>query len=110
MSVQIFADGADKASILEVYRQPHIKGFTTDPTLMRAAGVRDYELFARDLWTVRYQRLGQVLGADHRSIARLCGGWRLAARTGPEVAHGLHRALKAEAEPHPDHKWRPLRP
>ena len=49
MNIQIFADGADRASILELYRQPHIKGFTTNPTLMRAAGVRDYELFARDL-------------------------------------------------------------
>ena len=34
MNVQIFADGADKASILELYRQPYIKGFTTNPTLI----------------------------------------------------------------------------
>jgi transaldolase len=49
LRVQIFADGADKASILELYRQPHIKGFTTNPTLMRATGVTDYQGFALDL-------------------------------------------------------------
>jgi len=47
--VQIFADGADKASMLELYRLPHIKGFTTNPTLMRATGVTDYQAFALDL-------------------------------------------------------------
>jgi transaldolase len=49
LRVQIFADGADKASMLEMYRQPYIKGFTTNPTLMRAMGVTDYEGFALDL-------------------------------------------------------------
>jgi len=49
LRVQIFADGADKASMLELYRQPYIKGFTTNPTLMRATGVTDYEGFALDL-------------------------------------------------------------
>ncbi len=49
LRVQVFADGADKASILELYRQPYIKGFTTNPTLMRKAGVTDYERFAREI-------------------------------------------------------------
>ena len=49
LRVQIFADVADKASMLELYRQPHIKGFTTNPTLMRATGVTDYQGFALDL-------------------------------------------------------------
>ncbi len=49
MRVQVFADGADKASMLELYRQPYIKGFTTNPTLMRKAGVTDYEGFAREI-------------------------------------------------------------
>ncbi|MGA9445047.1 MAG: transaldolase family protein, partial [Candidatus Sulfotelmatobacter sp.] len=49
LRIQIFADGADKASILELYRQPYIKGFTTNPTLMRATGVTDYQQFALDL-------------------------------------------------------------
>jgi transaldolase len=49
LRVEIFADGADKASILELHRQPYIKGFTTNPTLMRATGVTDYRGFALDL-------------------------------------------------------------
>ncbi len=49
MRIQVFADGADKASILELYRQPWIKGFTTNPTLMRKAGVTDYERFALEI-------------------------------------------------------------
>ena len=49
LCVEIYADGADKADIQELARDPHIKGFTTNPTLMRKAGVTDYEAFARDV-------------------------------------------------------------
>ncbi len=49
LSVRIFADGADLGGMLEMYRLPYIKGFTTNPTLMRKAGVRDYAAFARDV-------------------------------------------------------------
>ncbi len=49
LSVKIFADGADLAGMLELYRQPHIKGFTTNPTLMRKAGITDYEAFAKQV-------------------------------------------------------------
>jgi len=49
LKVKIFADGADRAGILELYRNPLIKGFTTNPTLMRTAGITDYEAFSRDL-------------------------------------------------------------
>ncbi len=47
LRVKIFADGADEAGIAELARNPVIRGFTTNPTLMRAAGVTDYEAFAR---------------------------------------------------------------
>ena len=47
--VKIFADGADLAAILALYKNPLIKGFTTNPTLMRKAGIDDYEAFARQL-------------------------------------------------------------
>jgi transaldolase len=47
LGVKIFADGADADGIVDWARDPVIKGFTTNPTLMRAAGVADYELFAR---------------------------------------------------------------
>lgn len=49
LRVKIFADGADKTGILEMYRHPYIKGFTTNPTLMRKVGVTDYKTFALDL-------------------------------------------------------------
>ena len=49
LKVKIFADGADKPGMLEMYRNPIIRGFTTNPTLMRKAGVWDYEAFAREV-------------------------------------------------------------
>ena len=49
MHVKIFADGADLDGIGSLYKNPLIKGFTTNPSLMRKAGVVDYELFARRL-------------------------------------------------------------
>jgi len=47
--VKLFADGADKAAMLELYGNSWIQGFTTNPTLMRKAGIRDYEAFAHDI-------------------------------------------------------------
>jgi transaldolase len=49
LRVRIFADGADPALIRELARLPHVAGFTTNPTLMRQAGVRDYRAFAREV-------------------------------------------------------------
>ena len=49
LGVKLFADGADIVSIERLAADPRIKGFTTNPTLMRAAGVSDYRGFARDL-------------------------------------------------------------
>jgi transaldolase len=49
LRVKIFADGADKASMLEMYSDPRIVGFTTNPTLMRKAGVADYVTFAKEV-------------------------------------------------------------
>ena len=49
LRIKIFADGADKEGMLQMYRQPYIRGFTTNPTLMRKAGISDYEKFARDI-------------------------------------------------------------
>ena len=46
LKVKIFGDGADKGTILSLYADPLIAGFTTNPTLMRKAGVNDYETFA----------------------------------------------------------------
>ncbi len=49
LRVKVFADGADKEGMLEMYRLPYIKGFTTNPTLMRKAGVKDYRAFAKEM-------------------------------------------------------------
>jgi transaldolase len=49
LQVKIFADGADKDGMLNLYHNPVIKGLTTNPTLMRKAGIQDYESFARDV-------------------------------------------------------------
>lgn len=49
LGIQIFADGADLAEISRLAADPLIKGFTTNPTSMRKAGVGDYESFARDV-------------------------------------------------------------
>lgn len=54
LTVKLFADGADKEGILEMYAKPYIKGFTTNPTLMRKAGISDYRAFAKEiLQTIR---------------------------------------------------------
>jgi transaldolase len=47
--VKIFADGAELEGMLAMYREPFIKGFTTNPTLMRKAGIGDYRAFAKDV-------------------------------------------------------------
>jgi transaldolase len=49
LRVKIYADGADKAGILSLNANPLIQGMTTNPTLMRKAGIHDYEAFARDI-------------------------------------------------------------
>ena len=49
LAVKLYADGADKATMEEMYANPLIRGFTTNPTLMRKAGVADYAAFARDI-------------------------------------------------------------
>ena len=49
LKVKLFADGADKAGMLEMYRKPFVKGFTTNPTLMRKAGISDYRGFAHEI-------------------------------------------------------------
>lgn len=49
LRVKIYADGADKAGILSLNANPLIKGMTTNPSLMKKAGIRDYEAFAREV-------------------------------------------------------------
>lgn len=52
LPIKIFADGAVPEGIADLYQKPFIKGFTTNPTLLRAAGISDYEAFARSILKV----------------------------------------------------------
>jgi transaldolase len=49
LKIRIFADGADKKGMLELNANPVIQGLTTNPTLMRKAGITAFEAFARDI-------------------------------------------------------------
>jgi transaldolase len=80
LKVKLFADGADKAAMLELYRNPIIKGFTTNPTLMRKAGIVDYEAFGRDiLCAIRDRPISLEVFADEfdemERQARLIATW-----------------------------------
>lgn len=56
LKVRLFTDGADKAQIIEMAKQPWIAGFTTNPSLLKKAGVSDYAAYARDLVAVAPDR------------------------------------------------------
>ena len=49
LTIQIYADGADKSGILDLYAKPFIKGLTTNPTLMNKSGIKDYEAFSKEI-------------------------------------------------------------
>ena len=80
LKVKLFADGADKAAMLNLYRNPLIKGFTTNPTLMHKAGIADYEAFARDILSeIRDRPISLEVFADEfdemERQARLIASW-----------------------------------
>jgi len=72
LKIKIFADGADKAGMLDLYRNPLIRGMTTNPTLMKKAGITDYEAFARDvLQSVRTKPISfEVFADDFQEMRR----------------------------------------
>ena len=91
LKVRIFADGADKNGMLEVYRHPHVKGFTTNPTLMRKAGIVDYEAFAKDILSVIPDRsISFEVFADDFAEIESAPAKNYALRLGG----GLHTALQ----------------
>jgi len=49
LKIKLFADGANLDGMLSLYKDPNIKGFTTNPTLMKKAGITDYEKFAKQV-------------------------------------------------------------
>ena len=80
LAVKIFADGADKASMIEAAKVPWIKGFTTNPTLMRKAGVTDYVGFAKEVLAeitdkpVSFEVFSDDFGEMERQ-ARIIAAW-----------------------------------
>jgi len=84
LNVKLFTDGADKAQILEMAKQPWIRGFTTNPSLMKAAQVRDYVSYARELVAAVPDRhiSFEVFSDD---IAEMVGQARVISTWGPNV-------------------------
>ncbi len=71
IDVKLFADGADKEQMLAMYAKPSIQGLTTNPTLMKKAGVTDYQAFCQDiLVTVRDKPLSIEVFADDFSAMK----------------------------------------
>ena len=65
LNIKIYADGADKAGMLDLYNNPLIQGMTTNPTLMKKVGISDYEAFAKDvLQTVKTKPISFEVFAD----------------------------------------------
>jgi len=78
--IKIFADGASLPALLELSQNPQIAGFTTNPTLMRKAGVKDYRGFAREVLThIKKQPISfEVFADDFAEMnrqAREIAGW-----------------------------------
>src|SRR5262245_62606153 len=84
LKVKIFADGADYEGIVKMSSNPVIKAFTTNPTLMRKAGVSDYEAFARKVLAAITDRpvSFEVFADDFASMAEQA---RTIAAWGPNV-------------------------
>jgi transaldolase len=80
LKVKIFADGADMTAMLEMHAMPYIKGLTTNPTLMRKAGIANYRSFAKDVLThIKNKPMCfEVLADDFASMERQAmeiAGW-----------------------------------
>src|SRR5580700_5693632 len=72
LKVKLFADGADEKGMLELNANPLIKGMTTNPTLMRKAGIKNYEAFAQEvLKTITAKPISfEVFSDDHADMKR----------------------------------------
>ena len=106
--IKIFADGADINGMKEVYNAGYVSGFTTNPTLMKKAGVLDYEAFAREIvreitnLPLSFEVFSDDL-ADMEKEARKIGNWAdnvyikiPVTNTKGETTAGLIKRLSAE--------------
>jgi transaldolase len=80
LTVKLFTDGADKAQIVDMAKRPWIAGFTTNPSLLKKAGVKDYEAFAREVVAavpdrhLSFEVISDEIG-EMVAQARLIAGW-----------------------------------
>jgi transaldolase len=107
LNIKIFADGANLPGMLEFYKNPLIKGFTTNPTLMRQAGISNYQGFAKEVLKAIPDRpiSFEVLSDDFKEMERQAfqiGSWGSnvyvkipVTNTQGEPAYGLIRKLSA---------------
>ena len=79
LPVKIFADGAEREGIFDLYRKPFIQGLTTNPTLMKKVGITDYETFAKSLLEVVKDQADLLRGVLAMSLTR-CAGRQLKIR------------------------------
>ncbi len=72
LKVKLYADGADRDSMLKMYRENIVSGFTTNPSLLKKAGVRDYRAFAKEILTTISDRpiSFEVFADDFRDMER----------------------------------------
>ena len=98
LRIKVFADGADRAGMLALYRNPLIKGFTTNPTLMRKAGIADYRGFAREVLAAIPDRpiSFEVFSDDFAEMDRQAR--EIAAGLGVAGAHQHAAGLRDERE------------
>ncbi len=84
LEIKLFTDGAEKAQIVEMAKQPWISGFTTNPSLLKKAGVTDYEAYAREVVAAVPDRpiSFEVISDD---IPEMIAQARLIAAWGPNV-------------------------
>lgn len=79
LTIKLFADGADLNAMLEMAQKPYIKGFTTNPTLMKKAGVADYEAFARSVLEhitdrpISFEVFSDEFDEMERQANKICG-------------------------------------
>ena len=101
-NIKIFADGASLPSMLESARDPRIAGFTTNPTLMRKAGISDYRAFAKEvLAAIKDQPISFEVFADDTSPR--CSGRRARSRPGATTSTSRSRSPTPSASRPP--RW-----
>ena len=108
LKVKIFADGADVKGMVEMYAKPFVKGFTTNPTLMRKAGITDYRGFAKEVLAAIPDRpiSFEVFSDDFAEMERQAQGDRELGQERQRQDPGHEHAGRARVQADPDARER----